>query len=173
MLCLALGKQPVPQAEAVLPRGATTLRCEDPIQHPRSGLAVLVHDDVLVLTHVLDLGDRALDALADLFLALSEIDGEPYEMAARFGASGYVVESVPLAIYSAQKTQQRSLEDVLKGAIEAGGDTDTVASMTGQIAGAAVGGSVVPDDLLEGIALLDEARALATRFAQTISEIRP
>jgi hypothetical protein len=60
------------------------------------------------------------------------------------------------------------LADVLRGAIEAGGDTDTIASMTGQIAGAWIGASRIPREMIE---LLPEARMIegtAEEFAATV-----
>ena len=67
----------------------------------------------------------------------------PSDVASRFGASGYVVDSVPLALYCAQFIAERPLSMVIAQAIEAGGDTDTIASITGQIAGTVAG--VSPD----------------------------
>jgi ADP-ribosyl-[dinitrogen reductase] hydrolase len=67
----------------------------------------------------------------------------PADVASRFGSSGYVVDTVPLALYSAQFITQMPLSTAICQAIEAGGDTDTIASITGQIAGTVTG--VLPD----------------------------
>ena len=63
----------------------------------------------------------------------------PSEVASRFGASGWVVDTVPLALYCAQFIAEQPLSVVIAQAIEVGGDTDTIASITGQIAGTAAG----------------------------------
>ncbi len=61
------------------------------------------------------------------------------DMGRTFGASGYVVDSVPLAVFAAAHIHQLEFSQILQQAIEAGGDTDTVASISGQIMGAALG----------------------------------
>ena len=78
-------------------------------------------------------------------------------------ASGYVVDTVPLALRCAEGVRDRALAEVLAGAIRLGGDTDTVGSLTGQLAGAVLGG-VLENDLarVEGI---EDYRAIALRFA--------
>ncbi|HEX6812013.1 MAG TPA: ADP-ribosylglycohydrolase family protein [Planctomycetota bacterium] len=86
-------------------------------------------------------------------------DVSPLEVAEAWGRSGFVAESVPLALFAAREIPQRGFVSVVQRAIEAGGDTDTIASMAGQIAGAAVGSSGLPRDLL---ARLHERAALAS-----------
>ena len=61
------------------------------------------------------------------------------DVARRFGCSGYVVESVPLALYAAQQIPRLRLGILLRELICAGGDTDTTASIAGQIAGTLLG----------------------------------
>src|SRR5687767_1951849 len=58
---------------------------------------------------------------------IMEIDSLPDErtvadVSSQFGSSGYVVESVPLALYAARSTDRLPLYAVLRSAIEAGGD---------------------------------------------------
>ncbi len=93
------------------------------------------------------------------------------EVASQFGSSGYVVDSVPLALYAAGSIIRLSFTDVLHSTIEAGGDTDTIASMTGQIVGSWIGASQIPRELIE---LLPEARNIertATEFAASIGTV--
>jgi ADP-ribosylglycohydrolase len=78
-------------------------------------------------------------AVRDRIIELLPLKALPAEAAVRFGSSGWVVDTVPLALYSAQFVAEQPLSAVLAQAIEAGGDTDTVASITGQIAGTAAG----------------------------------
>jgi ADP-ribosyl-[dinitrogen reductase] hydrolase len=104
----------------------------------------------------------------DRILALSALRDDPTvaEVADEFRSSGYVVESVPLALYAARTIEQVPFDDVLRNVIEAGGDTDTNASLVGQIAGAWLGVSRIPRDL---IAMLPDAtyiERVATDFAR-------
>jgi len=73
-------------------------------------------------------------AVRDRITDLIPLKSHPADVASRFGASGYVVDTVPLALYCAQFIGEKPLSVVLAQAIEAGGDTDTIASITGQIA---------------------------------------
>ena len=63
-----------------------------------------------------------------------------------------------------------ALVEVLQRAVECGGDTDTIASMTGQIAGAAVGVSEIPADMLGRLSELTLVRRMAETFAQRIGD---
>ena len=89
----------------------------------------------------------------DVLFAMADIPAETpiLEVAAKHGCSGYVAESVPLAIYASQQIEGLGLEGVLSGVIEAGGDTDTIASMKGQIAGSLLGITGVPHQQLARI----------------------
>ena len=85
-----------------------------------------------------------------------------------FGFSGYVADSVPLAIYSARFIEQFPLDEVLRNTIEAGGDTDTIASMTGQIAGAWLGSSGISRELISRLPNLREIERVVDEFARTL-----
>jgi ADP-ribosylglycohydrolase len=78
-------------------------------------------------------------AVRDRIKELLPLQVHPTEAACRFGSSGHVVDTVPLALYSAQFITEKSLATVIAQAIGAGGDTDTIASITGQIAGTVAG----------------------------------
>jgi ADP-ribosyl-[dinitrogen reductase] hydrolase len=69
----------------------------------------------------------------------------------RIGTSGYVAESVAAAFYCAVASEG-DFRTGIELAINAGGDTDTVAAMTGALLGAHVGASRLPTDLVEGLA---------------------
>jgi ADP-ribosylglycohydrolase len=100
-----------------------------------------------VLTYLPD--SRVRDRIAEL----KSLPNDPSvaEIAAQYGSSGYVVESVPLALYAARGIDRFPLQVVLRNAIEAGGDTDTIASITGQIAGAWIGASQIPPELINSL----------------------
>ena len=78
-------------------------------------------------------------------IALAELasDTPIAEVAQRFGTSGYVVESVPLALYVLTSKQQGVLA-ILEQLIAADGDNDTNAAITGQIAGAWLSIDAIP-----------------------------
>lgn len=83
----------------------------------------------------------------------------------QFGSSGYVVESVPLALYATRSIDRAPFDLVLRNVIEAGGDTDTIASMTGQIAGAWLG---APRNLGGSFPNADEIEKTVNEFAATV-----
>lgn len=118
-----------------------------------------------VVTYLPD--SRVRDCIAELKslpnnLAVAEV-GKQY------GSSGYVVESVPLALYAAREIEHLPLQVVLRNAIEAGGDTDTIASMTVQIAGAWIGVSQVSAELINSLPTLSEIDAVIDKFAGVTS----
>lgn len=86
------------------------------------------------------------------------------DLGARFGTSGHVVESVPLALAAAERLAT-GFETVLVDVVSGGGDTDTIASIAGQVMGASLGASRLPGDWLARLQseseLLDRARRLA------------
>ena len=94
-------------------------------------------------------------------LAALDPQTPPLEVASTFGCSGYVVESVPLAIFSASRAATIGFEAVVREVIQAGGDTDTNASIAGQIAGAWLGAAAIPESLRGRLPIADSVVALA------------
>lgn len=70
------------------------------------------------------------------------------EVVSRFGASGYVVETVPLALLLADRIVSTSFHLLLQEAAKLPGDMDTICSIAGQVAGARIGFAQLPADLL-------------------------
>ncbi len=101
-----------------------------------------------------------LRELADVGLA----DSIP-AIAERFGNSGYVAESVPVALLVVERVATMGFEASIRAAIEAGGDTDTVASMVGQIVGASVGESGIPSELRDCVPLPESYLRIIEDFA--------
>jgi ADP-ribosyl-[dinitrogen reductase] hydrolase len=97
----------------------------------------------------------------------------PFQVADSWGSSGFVVESVPLAIFAAREIERRPFAEVLQRAIQAGGDTDTIGSLTGQIAGAAVGASALPRELVALLHDQHEIAATAESFSRLEPRLRP
>lgn len=67
----------------------------------------------------------------------------------KFGNSGFVVDSVPLALFAAQQAPEIGIQSMMKEIVAAGGDTDTNCSIAGQIAGARMGIETFPEDWMK------------------------
>ena len=90
-------------------------------------------------------------AVRDRIEELIQLQLSPSRVSSHFTASGHVVAAVPLALYYAQYIAEEPLSVVLARPISAGGDTDTIASLTGQLAGTVVRATGVPQDLFGGV----------------------
>jgi ADP-ribosylglycohydrolase len=66
------------------------------------------------------------------------------------GVSGYVYQTVPVALHAWMR-HPNDLRSGVLAAVRCGGDTDTVAAITGGIIGAGVGTAGVPQDWLDGL----------------------
>jgi ADP-ribosyl-[dinitrogen reductase] hydrolase len=91
------------------------------------------------------------------------------EVARRHGASGFVVESVPFALLAARRVDELGFAGMLEQVIGAGGDTDTNASIAGQVAGAALGISRLPSELLARLPQRDVVLGIARAFADSVT----
>jgi ADP-ribosylglycohydrolase len=109
---------------------------------------------------------RVRDRIADL-TELAD-DSPIAEVASRFGSSAYVVDSVPLALYAARTIARDPFEVLLRKLIEAGGDTDTNASITGQICGAWLGASRIPRQLIDRLPSSTGLDRIASDFSRAI-----
>jgi len=96
-------------------------------------------------------------------------DVDPGQIGETWGNSGFVADSVPLALFAARAIGRRSFFQVIGNAVGAGGDTDTIGSLAGQVAGAAVGLSGLPEDLLERLRDREEIAATARQFAGVVA----
>jgi ADP-ribosyl-[dinitrogen reductase] hydrolase len=101
----------------------------------------------------------------DAILALAALPPDAsLEAAARTsGTSAHAPESVPLAIHLAARSSL-SAPDAILAAVRCGGDTDTIASIAGQVCGAA--GSSLPEDWLERLPVRDEIEHLAAQLVE-------
>ena len=117
-----------------------------------------------VLTYLPD--SRVRDRIAELKSLPNDLRAT--EISAHYGSSAYVVESVPLALYAARGIDRLPLEVVLRNVIEAGGDTDTIASITGQIAGTWIGASQIPKELINSLPAAPVIEDVCDSFAATI-----
>ena len=110
---------------------------------------------------------RVRDRIAELN---SLRDASIADVAAKYGSSGYVVESVPLALYAARLTDRYPFDEILRMVIEAGGDTDTNASITGQILGAWIGASQIPDRLINSLPDIHDIERIASDFVNSAEQ---
>ena len=132
-----------------------------------------------IIEHRWEGGDDLLDivagALPDSSVRdrLEELNGQGAnrtlaEVGALFGTSGYVVESVPLALYGAQQINRLSFEGMMKELIGVGGDTDTIASIAGQVCGTYLGVSGLPSKMLESLPEKDQVHDIANQFVASL-----
>ena len=94
----------------------------------------------------------------------------PADFAERFGASGFVAESVPLAILAAQSAPRIGFEAVVEQVVAIGGDTDTNASMAGQLAGTWFGEPSLPLHWLDSVPERELLFSVAAEFAISAAE---
>ena len=110
----------------------------------------------------------------DRMLELARVDPAMAigDVAREFGNSGYVVESVPLALFSAEQVHRTDFTSWLRGIIAAGGDADTIASMAAQVAGSHLGSGRIPADLVAGVPGIEQIRATVTDFAAAVRKVK-
>ncbi|NNJ28141.1 ADP-ribosylglycohydrolase family protein [Alienimonas chondri] len=114
------------------------------------------------------LADLSPDCVArDRLRAIRDKPMTMQAFAERFGASGWAADSVPLAILAAAADEE--FVETIARVVECGGDTDTVASMCGQILGASSGVAGLPALLLERLEAATEIRAVAAELAAILS----
>jgi ADP-ribosyl-[dinitrogen reductase] hydrolase len=77
--------------------------------------------------------------------------------------SPYVVSTLRTALYEALSSD--SLEAAVVGAVNRGGDADTIGAVTGAVAGARFGAAAVPDRWLDALQCTDELAGLADDLA--------
>ena len=102
-----------------------------------------------------------VDALAPLSISVAEAGR-------RFGTSGHVVDAVPLAIYAAQNLAHESAIDAVSSAVSAGGDTDTIASIAGQIIGTRMGPDSLPSEVLQSIVEIGQIYGQVEQFSAAL-----
>jgi ADP-ribosyl-[dinitrogen reductase] hydrolase len=109
-------------------------------------------------------------SVRDRLIALSGVDVTlPLSgIADQFGCSGYAVESVPLALFGALRVRAAGFNRVLKELISGGGDTDTIASIAGQVMGTYIGESALPQSEMERLPQRDEIIRIIDRFVRTV-----
>ena len=92
------------------------------------------------------------------------------EFADKFGSTGFVADSVPLALLEA--VDARDFLEAVEEIVSLGGDTDTIASMFGQVFGAANGTESIPVKLLERLKEREYVESVSNEFADFVVESR-
>lgn len=109
----------------------------------------------------------------DRLSELNEFSAEAtIQEAARLGNNGYVVNSVPFAIFCSTKIIDLGLTKMLQAIIDCKGDTDTNASIAGQITGALTGVKEIPAELLTKLQSLNDYQWLKEIVDSTQKDIR-
>ena len=93
------------------------------------------------------------------------------EYCSRFGSTGYVVDSVPLAILAALKSTDWL--STIRQIVRFGGDTDTIASMYGHILGAAFGSPFLPQQIIDQVDSASQIRKIAARLSCILNDYLP
>jgi ADP-ribosylglycohydrolase len=101
----------------------------------------------------------------DRIIEFSSSDEDLVSLSDKYGSSGYVADTVPLALLGAQRSKGRGFKESLFQVISCGGDTDTIGSITGQIIGSKIGYSNIPDELKSVSFGKENVLQIATDFA--------
>ena len=93
----------------------------------------------------------------DRLIQIDQYEGTPtIQDIARMGTNGYVVNSVPFAIFAASHSTVIGIDEMFGAIINAGGDTDTNAAIAGQIAGTLSGLKGIPQQRKDQLQALPE-----------------
>jgi ADP-ribosylglycohydrolase len=91
------------------------------------------------------------------------------EVARQHGAARNVVESVAFALTLAQQRDHVGFAVMPGQVVLAGGDTETNASLAGQLAGSSLGLTGLPTDLVAELPRADMVVRIAGRFADAVT----
>ena len=85
------------------------------------------------------------------------------------GVTGYMYHTVPVALH-AWLTHPDDYRAAVQAVIRCGGDTDTVAAITGAVVGARVGATGVPDEWKHGVIDWPRSMRWVERLAATVGD---
>lgn len=71
------------------------------------------------------------------------------DIARKYGNTGYVVDSVPFALFAAGQATELGIHGMMRAIASTGGDTDTNCAIAGQVAGARLGLDGLPSEWME------------------------
>jgi ADP-ribosyl-[dinitrogen reductase] hydrolase len=106
----------------------------------------------------------------DRLVEISELekDMKILEISKLYGCSGYVAETVPLALFGTQQVNTLGFQSVLESLIACGGDTDTIASIAGQIMGTFLGKDSLLPEFIGRLPYLKTITETANLFAKKV-----
>jgi ADP-ribosyl-[dinitrogen reductase] hydrolase len=104
-------------------------------------------------------------------LELSEEPCRLHDLSEKFECSGYVVDSIPLALYATAHFSTFGFERLISETVGCGGDTDTNASIAGQIAGTMLGCEQLPSWMLDKLPQCELIAETAMAFASAVTGI--
>ncbi len=110
-----------------------------------------------------------LDRMRTALMADQPVPAFAQEIGAGNGVSGYAFQSVPVAIYAALRHRD-DFAAAVTAAITCGGDTDTVAAMTGALVGARLGVQGIPKAWSAKIAEYPHSPRLLQRVAEKLGQ---
>lgn len=87
------------------------------------------------------------------------------------GTNGYVVNSVPFALFAASQVLKTGFTDMMDSVISSGGDTDTNASIAGQVSGALLGVNDLPSGLILKLKETNSLDAIYAIINKTIARL--
>jgi ADP-ribosylglycohydrolase len=93
------------------------------------------------------------------------------DLAQRFGCSGFVAESVPLALCGASRIRSLGFAALITELIACGGDADTIASMAGQVTGALIGYDGLPAEWIVRLPERDSIERIAREFSESLKAV--
>lgn len=114
---------------------------------------------------------RLIDKVANSVLAGEATPAFAQGIGLKRGVTGYSFHTVPVALH-AWLAHRASYREAVIAAIECGGDTDTVAAITGAIVGAGTGQEGLPQEWLCRLAEWPRTVAWMEQLAQSLSEVR-
>lgn len=95
--------------------------------------------------------------------ALLKAQSTPVEIARILGNDMLALESVPTALYCFLRSPE-SFEEAIKFALAVGGDTDSIAAMTGALSGAYLGATAIPQPWLDCAEASEKVRMLGEQI---------
>lgn len=89
------------------------------------------------------------------------------DLADRTGTGGHVLESVPLALAAALRTEH-GFRELIETLVRVGGDTDSIASIAGQVRGARDGATALPEEWLAMLRVRSEIEETIARLERLL-----
>lgn len=148
-------------------------------RHPRSVLGCIIYIEFLARLYLNDNFDRALDMTVDFcniyiedmdlkkeFPHYQRILNKEITKLTRtdINSDGYIVNSLEAALWCFATTN--SYQEAVLKAVNLGGDTDTIAFLTGTIAGLKYGIDSMPKEWINQLARINDIKELCSRFSE-------